>query len=435
MRIYHQPLDRNLNADARCIRPGEIMDDANDVGLLERSTSRVGPRATPIKRPLRNLSFAGMILSCAWLLAFPATTNAALVGLESIEWVVADSDRVITGKIVNVDKAMNGAEVVEVVTVEVLKTIKGDHAPRVTFVMQSLLQPLAERWFAKGAPMLFCLVNRNRVDKNVPLPKGVEWGLRNHTGHSAVLLTPVRRSEHVAGEDRLQTLGVVTSDCNVIEDVDAILKAVEEAARAFPAGTEWKSVILDLPEDTPAFERYYSGSSVWLTVPVDAKLEMLARAWCRHESWQVRCHAAALLRHFKSEQNIEILRTLLRDPRSYIEHRYVAGPNNTIRVSYLPAPSDPPPLSRKRIYPVRNVAYKVLQEFGVEVDPSVLEGPLEEAVVPPVSGESEDEVPHSVRFLGVDWRVCIALVALAALLLVVFARRQARRKRCSPNGI
>ena len=76
---------------------------------------------------------------------------------------------------------------------------------------------------------------------------------------------------------------------------------------------------------------------------------------------------AEILRHFKNETNVQLLKSLLNDPCEGEERSYgpVAGKTEWQQ------------LYRKKIYPVRQAAYDALQEFGVSVDKPVLEVLLE----------------------------------------------------------
>ena len=109
-------------------------------------------------------TFSSSLFACFCLLGpFPAPVWAEPTHAESIEWVVADSDRVVVGKVVNVKRVVGkGTQPYELATVEVSKTLKGPPAGQVAFLLPSYGEPVARQWLQSGVPSLFCLVSIRR---------------------------------------------------------------------------------------------------------------------------------------------------------------------------------------------------------------------------------------------------------------------------------
>jgi hypothetical protein len=124
---------------------------------------------------------------------------------------------------------------------------------------------------------------------------------------------------------------------------------------------------LAVPGDTAVYKKLWSGSAVYLTVPVDEKLELLGQKWCKSNSICERAEGAKILRYFKNEKNIGILKSLLNDPNSAEStlHRTVPGRSELELVH------------RKKVYYVRQAAFDALRKLGSEVAKPVLEELLE----------------------------------------------------------
>jgi hypothetical protein len=90
--------------------------------------------------------------------------------------------------------------------------------------------------------------------------------------------------------------------------------AILAATRAGATSTATTSHRLDVPYDAPAFNALYSGSAVWMTVPVDARLEQLALGWTAAKDLATREEGVAALAHFRTPANIAVVERLLSDP-------------------------------------------------------------------------------------------------------------------------
>ena len=293
------------------------------------------------------------------LVAVPPAVRAEIAEGESIEWVVADSDRVVLGKVLKVEMALGkDKRAFEVATVAVTRTFKGAAARRVKFVLRNYNGPCVKGWLKDGVPMVFCLTSRARAEDSKDLPAGFDWILRDDgNDHSAVLLGKTARP-------RPCTIPVLTRDCRVLTDPNAIIGAVDAAARPLPKGRKRRAHTLDVPFGTEVFNKLSDGSAVELTVPVDEGLERLGRVWCRSDDYEKRIAGAKALRYFKNDRNIKVLKRLLKDPDFAVVSREGARPGQT---------------DRRRVYEVRQLALEALQTFGVKVNrpvvQEVLEGP------------------------------------------------------------
>jgi hypothetical protein len=281
------------------------------------------------------LLFAG-ILTIAIVPAARAEINFG----ESIDWVIADSDRVVVGKLVKVENVAGH----EVVTVDVSKTIRGKQEPKATFVLRSYHGAIAKDWLDAGVPMLFFLRSREHAKDADKLPKCYDWQLRDDGNYPSAVILAKQQG------DGSRSLNVFTRDFGMLTDSAAILKYVEAYAKTIPADWKKKKMLLDVPGDTKVFEKLWGGSAVFLSVPVDAQLETLARRWCKSKDIDDRVRGAKILGNFKNDENIKLLKSLLQDPEFHTG-------------------------DGMRRYAVRAAAFESLRGFGVDVPRPVLEQP------------------------------------------------------------
>ena len=282
------------------------------------------------------MKFPTILLVAIVSLLSPSSAYAEINFGESIEWVTADSDRVIVGKVVKVETVAGH----EVATVEVTKTLRGKHEPKATFVLRSYHGGVAKDWLDAGVPMLFFLRTREHTKDADKLPKGYDWVLRDDGNYPSV----------VALDKAGRGMDVFTREFGMLTDKAAILKHIEAYAKSIPADWKKQSIQFHAPGDSAVFEKLWAGSAVVFTLPVDAQLEVQGRRWCKSDDVGIRARGAKVLGNFKNDENIKLLRSLLQDPGFYTGdgmRRYVA----------------------------RAAAYEVLRGFGIEVPRPVLEQP------------------------------------------------------------
>jgi hypothetical protein len=283
---------------------------------------------------------------CLLGVAFPSAANAEIAFGESIEWVTADSDRIVVGKVAKVEIVAGH----EVVTVDVTKTLRGKHEPTAKFVVRVYLGKRAKGWHEDGLPMVFFLYRyeegkKRAEDPSLPadapkLPVGFEWVLRD-----AVLLGKTKRQWP-------GTINVFTRDFGLLTEPDAITRHIEAYVKTIPADWKKKNISLDAPSESAVYKKLWSRSAVFLTVPVDRQLEKDGRAWCKDDAVETRVRGAKVLGKFKSDENVKILRALLQDDGFYTGNGL-------------------------RRYVVRGAAFESLRGLGVEVARPVLEEPLD----------------------------------------------------------
>ena len=76
---------------------------------------------------------------------------------------------------------------------------------------------------------------------------------------------------------------------------DEVLGAVRAAVKAAEKDKP-KSAHVDAPADSPAYKRLWSGSSVWIVVPLDKAMLERARTWRDSQDHDLRANAAKILK-------------------------------------------------------------------------------------------------------------------------------------------
>ncbi|MFL5245495.1 MAG: hypothetical protein ACJ8FY_25655 [Gemmataceae bacterium] len=301
-----------------------------------------------------------MLLAYGTPFFLPRTSFAESVVAESIEWVLTASDRVAVGKVVKVDQVTGtDKKDYQVVTAEISTTMKGEQADRVAFLVDHYInKDHAKHWMDEGIPLLFCLVKNDGKRIPVPVDK-VTWVIREDGNNpDAVLLG---KSKHYW----TGCIPVLTRDFDVLTDKETILRFLGQTLKASKNDRTLQSCTCLVPGRTAVYEKLWALGSVRLIVPVDEKLETLGRSRCSSESSIYRKDGAKILRHFKNDKNVAILRMLLSDNATSdsTSHELVRG---QMKLVY-----------RKKEYPVRQAAFAALRELGVKVDKPVLEELLE----------------------------------------------------------
>jgi hypothetical protein len=307
--------------------------------------------------------FSSALFACFCLLGpLPGPLWAEPTHAESIEWVVAGSDRVVVGKVVKVKRVVGkDRQPYELATVDVSRTLKGPPTGQVTFLLPNYGEPVARQWLQSGVPSLFCLVSIRR-SRAEGLPRsGVEWALRAEGDRISAI--PFGGTQ----KDRRLTIQAFTRDFGIVTEPEQVIKAIATFTRSLPRGWQRQSHLVEVPRKTAVHNKLFARNAVFLKVPVEGHLERLGRSWCLSENYGARIEGVKILRRFKNDVNIGMLKAFLKDTGSSEESRSRTRPGGTDLVLVY----------RKRVYEVRQLAYEALQAFGVKVKAPVLEVLLE----------------------------------------------------------
>jgi len=262
-----------------------------------------------------------------------AAMSAAEIRVEnSVEWSVTDSDLVVRGRIVDVKAA---GENQRRVTLKVEETLEGEPQEQVEFIVAA---DEADR----KTEMVCFLVRSARLSEDDRDLKEAPWALQSSGGLVAL-----------EGEKKW---GLTDRESNDHATRDAMLAAIRRAVRAMPRRIA-RSLAVEhpvVPNENAVFGTQY------LIVPVDAWLEAQARKMLEHEKPEWRVKGVRILRYFRSERNIELIKALLKDEA----HTSVSLPGGWSVLDHKDG--------ENLVYPVRVAAYRVLRDWREPVTPPVM---------------------------------------------------------------
>ncbi len=302
----------------------------------------------------------------------------------SLEWLAADSDVVVRATIVDVARdASQRHNVWDTVTLKVHETLKGTHRPTVTLAVRRWRssEDLAE-WKKQRREFLLFLVDSGRYEPSEPGYAKFKWAPL-FVSHGVPAF--VHFGEKAKANPLTLDLKAPTQRQDIIERTRAAAAATEDAE---PLG---KYVF-----------RWYGGLVFW-TFPVDRRLETAARRWIESPSdfmphgsrvdGSLKAAGAAALRHFKSEKNATILKTLLDDPAAMYALEEKQWEAAEVREFY-----------------VRQVAYETLRAWNVPVEKPVLRERVmrkvtahdERAAITWIQSVEGDVVYHNMTCPGSD---------------------------------
>lgn len=286
---------------------------------------------------MRSVAFALLSMGAA------ALPPAEIRGGESIEWLVYDSDIIVSGS-VHASKTVEGPRGYKFaqVTLKISEAFKGKVGAEIEFLVQDW-QRVPSRCRGGEVEMLVFLVESKRYEESYGGKLPSTWALRG-------------LEQGVIPLDDKPEMGIFDTDFREHLKRADILASTRQAVRAMQKEKP-KPVRVEPPWDSGVQKRLYSGSTVYLVVPADGNVEKKATAWVRSQDMQQRVDAVRILEHLKSTGNVELLKPLLADPGFLT----VTEAND----------------SKRKRYRVREEAYRVLTAWKVDVKKPVVEEPGE----------------------------------------------------------
>lgn len=289
-----------------------------------------------MSRDAESMAFAvwTRVLLCGCILAPAPALRGDTAAEESIELLVADSDRIVRGRVRAVEHGEDRRLAWEIAVVKVAEVLKGEKCQSVSFIVYRYLRTprLALAWQENGFELLLFLVTGERYRKNADrlVRKKHPWALRDRRGlHSAIELNG-KPGRHI-----------FTFDLVRLRKKDEILKAARVAAAFTGGARHLKTHFIALPLAlTPEGFDFHS---LGVFFPVDRRLEERAHEWVKSDHYHLRMDGVNALRYFRSDENLAILRDMLSDPIPAPHCRYL------------------------RLYRTRGVAYRILKGWGIDV--------------------------------------------------------------------
>lgn len=283
------------------------------------------------------------------IIAFVGLSEAARamswVG-ESLELNVSDAELVV---VATIEATENAGQANETVTLRIKDVLKSPTDLTMSKTLSAVPRFDDDRnlkaWRKDKAELLVCLVKAERYRVKVDRrPMVAAWAIRRgisiETGEIPLDGKPDRRAPTLDfvflknGEDiRKLAVDVITED--------ARHQTPRMADGSFP------SIGVNVPADSPMNRELHTKSTNALLVPLTTRAEVAARRWVNAADPFSRMNAIQVLSHFKSDQNIALLKSLLNDPNA----QYRVAGDRTITT-----------------YPVRAAAVKALRAWGIDSD-------------------------------------------------------------------
>lgn len=241
---------------------------------------------------------------CWLLLTVLASHAAAQPGrawLMSLESLANDSTQIVKGKVTSVESALANYSVYRV-KMSVSETLRGVKRDEISFNASiGLAREGAEKEFL-GKEVLAFLVKNEVMKERSSVIAELPGEFAATTGRavlSVLELSPTAQAQ------------VLTMGLEPLSKPEAILSRTREAIKEPRAKSDWN---LTLPPKVPVPPRPpKTGMGTLLSVPVDGRLEKLAKAWIASPDGEMRKLGVGALAFFKSEEGIKIIRALLDD--------------------------------------------------------------------------------------------------------------------------
>ncbi|QEG01595.1 hypothetical protein Mal15_56720 [Stieleria maiorica] len=246
---------------------------------------------------------------------------------ESLESLVVNADRVWVAKIVGVrDEPIPGGSKMPGIAIAVEETLK---------------YPLLEQ-------------RHDRMGLFVEHPTARYKAFATHSSRLLITHSDCCQSSPKLIELTPGKVELFLADFTVLHEPDAVVRAAKEIIRRTPPHVrQLHTVRLMIPQKVLVDTNL--GPYGQLIVPVDERLEQRAIGFLTSESYSRRSEGVTILRYFKSDANINRLRTLLGD----------AGFSQQLAVDG----------NRTKYYGVRDDAYQTLRAWGIEVERPVIAEP------------------------------------------------------------
>jgi hypothetical protein len=325
----------------------------------------------------RTLIWVGM----ASVLLAGVGTGHAQIGYQaaSLEWLVADSDVVVRATVVDVSREpANGLDRVTV-AVDVSESLKGRPAKRLKFVVYAApAVKTFEELKETGRDSVLFLVRAARHPFKAEVRGDGDIAATELEPHE---VSPWQWAQSIvrlgppAAKQRL-TLPIFTVDLRLLTKPEEVLQAARAAVVEGGKVERVRSHEVHLFYDVMRVTGQ-SGDANILYVPIDGRLEAAARAWIKspgdilrrlgiarpegvNHRWALtdplRSEGVRALRHFKSDENIVILKGLL-DDGAFSRSEVETGEQDGIT---------------EKVYYIRKAAFETLRGWGVEVNEPVL---------------------------------------------------------------
>ena len=228
--------------------------------------------------------------------------------MPSIESMVLNSDVVVVGQIVEVEREKDAFKV----TIAVDETLRGAHEDRKVANCKPTREYAAE--YVRDSLRVLKADNRRLLVAMQGEPTALQ-------GEPSTVSGIIDLSQ--------KKLRVYAADLRILHRPADVLRVAKEALRRAPGVRRIETFEFELPMDGVPLGFGFDSVSV----PVDAQLEKRAIDDIRSNDLDRRMAGMDALAHFKSDDNIELMKTLLSDPDGIVS--VAAEDNAGVEVRFL----------------------------------------------------------------------------------------------------
>lgn len=248
-------------------------------------------------------------------------TGAGYVGIESMEFMAADSDLIVRA-----------------IPLETCFVASAGDAPT-TGPMNALKLRVVETFKGTTDPEFICLLRDTRGMTDL-IEAGQEMVLFLRRANSPQWSDLVQRFDWISRSEVWDDSVIVLNDQAEVlfahmswhRDSKSILKRLREIGSA---STTNLPMVVHPPASLVKGTTIEGNQYAMIYLPVDSALESNARIWAKSENPDLRWLAAKSLLHFKSDENAAILKSMLKDNATW-------GRKETYAMLGSPPPQDPP---------------------------------------------------------------------------------------------
>ncbi len=215
--------------------------------------------------PLANRAAYGwlFVLGAAAVMPSAATAQPLFATVDTLEWMVVDSDVIVRATITDGRREPDGPHAVwETVTAKVDETLKGTHRPEVKFVIRPY--PASKepaRWKEQKRSVLLFLVDSKGAEKRDPKYAEQDLALRpTHTW----------RLSCIALDKDAQAI-ILTRDVRAPTDPEVVLELTRAAIAAMAKTEPRGSHVLHWTGAVPRHSMWWGYHRLSLRVPVDGR--------------------------------------------------------------------------------------------------------------------------------------------------------------------
>ena len=198
--------------------------------------------------------------------------HAEIALVDSLEWITLDAELIVRGKVKKSSSAKSNSiqsrnSKFSPVHFQVFETLKGNAVSEIQFEA-GYLKEILEKWAGEGSEVLVFL---KQIDFQKS-PSGKVWAVRSGEFPNAINLDWLKTKPEIH-------FNIFNTAMQAIKNRESVIQLVKDTLVQWKDIKSIQSASVDVPYETELFKRYYSGSSVFLVVPLSPQLQKACKQW------------------------------------------------------------------------------------------------------------------------------------------------------------